>query len=84
MGIGCEDKVVRLDVPCTLYSVLDEETMRSRGVPMDEPLRMTPVNCADNLRRPPSQIILRNLSVVRTRFQKIPKSATLSVVHDQI
>lgn len=25
MGIGREDEVVRLDVPYTLYSVLDEE-----------------------------------------------------------
>ena len=73
-----------LDVPCTLYSVFDDERPKTRAVPMDEPLRMTPVDCADNLRRPPSQIILQNLSIVRTRFQKIPKSATLSVVHDQI
>ena len=51
---------------------------------MDETLRMTPMDRTNDLRRPPTQIALQYLAIMRARLEDVPERASFDVVHDQI
>lgn len=53
-------------------------------LPVHEALGVAPVDGAHYLRRPPAEVGLENLAVVRAGLEHVPESAALGIVHDEV
>ena len=51
---------------------------------MHESLRVAPVDRADDLWRPPGNVVLEYATLVRAGFQDVPERTALCVVHDEV